>query len=579
MIVKKSMQNRLLIPVLSLVIFGVIITAVVSYIKASNAVLNTDKRDLNQTVTLITQGIENWTTNCRGQIQQWAANPVLATSLTDSQNTDVKEQAEHYLSTMLNNQTAFSNIRVGDLKGDIIYSAKDHTKMNLADRDYYHQALNGKTAVSSPLRNRATGQPFISVAAPIKNEHDKTVGVIYGALDLEKYVTKNISSLDLPDGCYIFVTDKAGLIFAHPNKQHILNLNINTLSFGSTVIGGQAGEIGYQFEGADKIGYYATTDKEQWKVVITADKALFLAEINQMRNWLIVIGLLIIGLTAGILFYTVRSISKPLQNLADRLHGGAEQIASASSQISSSSQKLAEGATEQAASLQETSSNFEEMTAQIRQNAQNCDEARHLANTAQEDTHQGQNAMERMSTAIHAIKNSSDETSKIIKTIDEIAFQTNLLALNAAVEAARAGEAGKGFAVVAEEVRNLAQRAAEAAKDTANMIQESVANAENGVMVTNEVAEILEKIATENQQVHTIVSEIATASEEQSRGASQIGQAVTQMDTVTQENAATAEESASASEELSSQANELFAMVAELNSVIEGSDTRETTRI
>jgi len=168
-----------------------------------------------------------------------------------------------------------------------------------------------------------------------------------------------------------------------------------------------------------------------------------------------------------------------------------------------------------------------------------------------------------MSENIEKIKASSDQTAKIVKTIDEIAMQTNLLALNAAVEAARAGEAGRGFAVVAEEVRNLASRSAQAAKNTADMIAESVKNASDGVKISHEVARSFEQITTSVKTMNELIAEIATASKEQAAGITQVNVAVGQMDKVTQQNAANAEESASASEELSSQAAELKSMVGQ----------------
>ncbi|HML75568.1 MAG TPA: methyl-accepting chemotaxis protein, partial [Anaerohalosphaeraceae bacterium] len=182
------------------------------------------------------------------------------------------------------------------------------------------------------------------------------------------------------------------------------------------------------------------------------------------------------GIVIGVVLALVitRSIVKPINQIIDGLTAGAEQVAAAAGQVSAASQSLAQGATEQAAGLEETSSSLEEMSSMTRQNADNAVQANTLAAEAKKAASNGSEAMTRMDEAIKDIQKSSDETAKIIKVIDEIAFQTNLLALNAAVEAARAGEAGKGFAVVAEEVRNLAMRSAEAAKNTSNLIEQSV---------------------------------------------------------------------------------------------------------
>ncbi len=271
--------------------------------------------------------------------------------------------------------------------------------------------------------------------------------------------------------------------------------------------------------------------------------------------------------------------NKKFKEFISGLNEGSEQVASASGQVSSASQSLAEGATEQAAGLEETSSSLEEMSSMTKQNADNAQQANMLSDEAKKKADTGMESMTRMNTAINDIQKSSNETAKIIKVIDEIAFQTNLLALNAAVEAARAGEAGKGFAVVAEEVRNLAMRSAEAAKNTSAMIEESVKNSENGVSIANEVGKVLEEIVTSVGKTSDLVSEIAAASSEQAQGIDQVNTAMTQMDKVTQQNAANAEESASASEELSAQAEQMDSIVQDLASLVNGSDSSDVKKV
>ena len=241
----------------------------------------------------------------------------------------------------------------------------------------------------------------------------------------------------------------------------------------------------------------------------------------------------------------------------------SDQVETASVQIDTATQSLAQGASTQAASLQEISHNLKELTSSSQQNTANAQEAQNIAKSAVNSTQTGVSSMERLSQAIDRIKASSDETAKIVKTIDEIAFQTNLLALNAAVEAARAGEAGKGFAVVAEEVRNLAIRSAEAAKNTSAMIEEAERNAEDGVKINKEVLENLGEIDDQISRVGEMMSEIAVSSESQSEDVAMITGAIDQFSSITQENAASSEESASAAQELAAQAAEMRKMVAE----------------
>jgi methyl-accepting chemotaxis protein len=258
------------------------------------------------------------------------------------------------------------------------------------------------------------------------------------------------------------------------------------------------------------------------------------------------------------------SLNEAISNLKDALtlvSGGAESIASASEQISKLSQSLAQGASEQAGSIEEISAKLQEIDSTAKKNVANTAKVSSISKAAQGCAEEGMKSMLLLSESIENIKNSTGETRKVIKTIDEIAFQTNLLALNAAVEAARAGEYGKGFAVVAEGVRSLATRSAEAARNSAGMIEESQKRVEAGVAINEQVMKNLQKIADHVAGLNEVMSEMASASETQDNAISQAANAMNQINSVTQRVASGTEESASAAEELNGQAESLREMI------------------
>ncbi len=250
-----------------------------------------------------------------------------------------------------------------------------------------------------------------------------------------------------------------------------------------------------------------------------------------------------------------------LNNMVAQLLTAAEQVDVGSNQVASSSQTLSQGAVEQISSLEEIVSSISDISSRTKTNAENAGQANRLVAQAREAAREGVDQMTAMTAAMTAINSSSQEISKIIKSIDAIAFQTNLLALNAAVEAARAGKHGKGFAVVAQEVRNLAARSAKAAQETTELIEAAVKKAQDGNMIVDKTGEVLQKINQGITKVADLMEKIADASNEQAQGLSQVSQGISQIDGVSQQNSANAQETSASAEELSSQAARMRAIL------------------
>ena len=435
----------------------------------------------------------------------------------------------------------------------------------------------------------------VFVSTPVYGTGSSPIGLIAVSMNTSA-ITDEMAKYTLGNTGYVWVIDRDGLVVLHKDKELVLKTNISQLSgmeeIAKAALADQTGVKAYTYKGVRKIAGYAPVPAIGWKIISTETESEFLATATDIRTLIIVIALISIALSLVALYFLSRSISVPIKIAANHamamatgdlvrdvppvflargdeigelaaafkkqrenlitvvggIQAATSNVAQGSEQISSTAQSMSQGATEQASSAEEVSSSVEEMDATIKQNADNAQATEGIATKAAKDAEEGSRAVAESVTAMGQIADK-------ISIIGEIARQTNMLALNAAIEAARAGEAGKGFAVVASEVRKLAERSQIAAGEITGL-------SEHTVQISQRAGEIIAAIVPDIRKTAELVQEIASASREQSTGVDQIGKAMTQLDSVIQQNASASEEMAAMSEELSGQSQQLSTAMA-----------------
>lgn len=451
-------------------------------------------------------------------------------------------------------------------------------KTEIAPTDWKTSANGGQpgqAAAEFVITNKAVGlQARVPVIADVYNPKTedlerKTIGLLAVTGPLTKDLVTRINKftgaeVNLYAGSKLSIGSFTDYATLDPAIWSAGRRTIN-VSGRSVVIGDlEIGDSGY----ASGTLQLMQKDKPIGAVLALYSHAVARQNTLQMIQLLGIVALACIVLAIPVTMLVARSITKPVHRVIGRLDKSANYVTYSSSQINTASMTLADGAASQAASLEETSSSLEELSAMTRQNAENAGQANTLIGDTHKTVMRTEAFMEELTQAMQEISAASDETSAIIKTIDEIAFQTNLLALNAAVEAARAGEAGAGFAVVADEVRNLAMRSAEAAKNTSTLIENTSNKIKKEEQLVERTNTAFHEVTESTAKVLDLVHEISEASNEQAQGISQLNTAVTEIDSITQQNAATSEESASSAEEMNRRALEIKQVVDDLMALI-----------
>ena len=577
-----NFRDKLLISIIPIMVISTIVLAMAAYKIAKYSVLNTEIKGMEQMVKKTVSELDAWISVREKEATLFSQNKIFKDYCEGLGNQSIAAEAQEWLVKYHKLCPYYESVFLMDRNGKLFLNSIGKSigleVGKLADYQInIKKAQEGNIWVGDAMLSPTTGNRVSLLTVPVTNESNGVVGILGLPVDLNTFSQVFISTVKIGASGYLYCLDSNGRVLAHPDKEMILKGNFNDYDFGRKMIAQKNGALDYEWKEDKKFASFATYVQKGWIVAASIKYNELLGPINKIKSISTMLGAISLGTIILVLWFLSNRVFIVIRRAATELEVAGEQISSAAEQVSASSNVLAQGSSEQAASIEETSASSEQMASMTKQNAEHVDMANQVMSVEVEANVKviGER-MEKMRNAINRAADAGQQTSKIIKTIDEIAFQTNLLALNAAVEAARAGNAGKGFAVVASEFRNLAQRATQEAKNTQELIEHSSRSVTEANELFQQVVRALEKNALARTKSAELISDIFATSKEQVRGIEQINNALTTIDKVTQSNAATSEEVAASAEQLTAQANKMKDVVRNLIGLVGGGESAQS---
>ncbi len=569
---KLSLRMTFLLSTLTLMAMALILVSSVSFVFFRDAIEDLMRVEVTRLVDTNARFINSWVEERLMDVENWAARDVMVRATEDSPiGRAARRMAETVLNRTRERTRYYEDINVADTDGQILVSSNPEIvgKVDLSDRSYYRDALNGTAHISRVIKSRVSGNPVFMIAYPLKDGETVT-GVLFAVLKMSYFSEKFIAPIHFGKRGYAFVYDEVGTVAYHPDAKHVLNVNIRELHFGEEMMALESGELRYRYEGGEKFASFVRIPTTGWTFAITVFNDDLLGPARQLRVVSGIIALGVLGLAAGIVLLITRATVRPIRRVIQGMGAGADRVAAAARRLADDYARLAQGVSDGASAASEAAGVLDQTAGVTRKNADRAGSVSEVMGTARRMTEGAESRIGQLNEAMDKVSRSAEETGRIVTMIDDIAFQTNLLALNAAVEAARAGEAGAGFAVVADEVRNLALRATKAARNTSELISGTLTEVETGRRVMDEARTAVGEVGETVRKGSSLADEIANASDGQARSIERIGEVVDQMKAIINGNAEGARGTAEASRHLQTEAEQMTRLVDQLEAAVHG---------